>query len=507
MSNCEETDVQGSHMLLGKRKRKKNLKKDHHDQVALKKDASWKKKKRKGSKCKDTLGTKKEKKKHKKKRKMSLEPDSDHVSHAQADPTAISITQSLCRRQDQEPKPKRKKKVGFDLSPGYIRVKRPQFASSSPKESAAFENKTLGDRARLTQDNNSPCNSEDVNSQDLFITQKTFRALSPEASSGETITATTAQILMQQIMKNEKCKLEGSTRGLYGQQHPWKAQVTEAFTEETEAEEKMRIKKMCCNYKNGETSRVKADLHGNSSKCANARPRVNHFPIETTDVSAPESWTSNQQISTSTQTENFFTTEFSSYLHFFRKVSACAVDLKPLDLSLPHRARKDPGMSATKSLLQDQYKGNGRKSPDLESHCSLKIREVKKEPSVRCMNETDPSSCFKSGSNYADNTASSGEEQPSRTKLDLTQVRLQDPHCQCVCRDGCLIIYTIALISNLTKLRCCTCCDLHITFQWQKVLIIFIFIVFRLGQFKQDSTSLFSLRRKETDSPLGQSLH
>lgn len=413
--------------MFGKRKPKKNSRKDRRDQVTLKKDASRKKKKRKGSTCKETLGRKKDKKKDKKKGKISIDSDNNvritQVSHAQADPTMIYKTPSLCRHWDQEAKPKRKKKVAFDLSPGNIRLKRPQFVSSSrPK---VFESQTMEDMARLTQDNNSPCNSEDINSQDLFITQKTFRALSPEPSSGETGTATTTAIVPIQLsIKNEKCEPEDSTTRLYGQQHPWKSQMTECFTEEKEKDEKMRIKKTRCNYgENGENcSQVKMELQVGLSEydCVNAQPQVNHFP---TVVNASESWTSSQQISTSTQTENFFTSELSSYLSFVCKASARSADLKPLDLSLPQKARKDPWTSATKSLLPDQNEGNGCKNPELESRCYFKIKEVKKDPSAGCMAETNPSLGSESGPKSADTTASSGEEQPSRTKVDLTQVQ------------------------------------------------------------------------------------
>lgn len=433
MANCEDTDFQGSHTVLGKRKRKKNSKnsrKDHQEEVTWKKDDIWKKKKKKGSRCKDMPGTKKEKKKDKKrkKRKISMGPDSNlvftDVCPAQADSAAVYRTQSLRHGQDQEPKPKRKKKVAFDLSPGNLRVKRPQFASSTarPKESAAFEHKTPGDTARLTQDNNSPCNSEDVNSQDLFITQKTFRVLSPDPCSGDIIAATSTQMLAQQSMRNEKHQPEGPARGCYGRQRPWKSPTTEPFPEETQEEGKM-IKTEEESSKNGEScSQVKAKLRGNSSeyKFVYARPRLDHFPTDATVVNAPESWTSSQQISTSTQTENFFTIELSSYLRFTRNVSACSVDLNPLDLSLPQRARKDPGMS----LLGNRIKDNGSKSPGMESRSSFKTKAVKKEPSAGCVAETNPSCCPESGSKSADSTASSGEEQTSRTKLDLTQVGL-----------------------------------------------------------------------------------
>lgn len=432
LTACEETDFQGSCKVLGKRKPKKNSRKDHQDQVALKKDA--KKKKRKGSACKDTLGGKKEKKKDKKKKKRKISRDGDRnvvitqVGRAEADPTMIYNTSSLPRHWDQEAKPKRKKKVVFTLSPGHIRARRPQFGSSSlPQKGAAFENKTMEEVARLTQGNNSPCNSEDVNSQDLFITQKTFRAMSPEPSGGSASAAiASGRVPMQQSIKNEN---EDSATPVHDQQHPWKSQMTDCFTEE-----KVRIKQTGGNYKNGESCfQVKVELQTGLSEYerADARPQVNHSPAEATAVKVlKESWSSSQQISASTQTENFFTSQLSSYLSFVRKASgARSADLKPLDLSLPQKARKDLWRSATNSLLPGQNEGRGRQHPELESRCSLKIKEVKKEPSVRCVAEANSSFCSEAVAS-ADATASSGEEQPSRTKLDLTQVRRRDtrPH-------------------------------------------------------------------------------
>lgn len=443
MSDYEETDFQGSCVALVKRKPKKSSRKDHLDQVTLKKDASWKKNTRNGSAGEHTLGRKKEKKKEKKKKKRKISIDSDsnviitQASHTEAEPTMICKTPSLCRHQDQEAKPKRKKKVVFDLSQNYIRVKRPQFVSfSRQKKGSTFENKTMEDVARLTQDNNSPCNSEDINSQDLFITQKTFRELSPEPSSGETCTASTS-VSMQQRIKNEKCEPRDSTPPW------WKSQMTDCFKEE-----KMRIKKTRCNYKNTENcSQVKVELQAGlfENEGVDAHPQVNHSLAEAILVNASEPWSSSKKINASTQTENFFTSELSSYLSFVHKASMRSADLKPLDLSLPQKARKDPWAPTTKSLLPGQNEGIGCKNPELESRCSLKIKEFNKDPSVGCMAEADPSPRSESGQKSADSTASSGEEQPSRTKLDLTQVRLQDiqPTPQCVHVYGCSIIYTM----------------------------------------------------------------
>lgn len=402
-------------MVLGKRKQPKTSRKNR-DQDTLTKDANRKKRKKKE---KDTLGRKKEKKKDKKKKKKkpSVVSDSDvitQVSHAQADPTMIYKTPSLCRQPDQEVKTKRKKKVMFDLSPGNIRVQRPHFFSASrPKNDTAFEYKTTEDMARLREDNNSPGHSEDINSQDLFITQKTFRVLSPEPSSGETCSATTsAPARMQQIVKSENCEQESPTTCLYGGQHLWKSHMTECFTEE-----KMRMKKTCCGYENGEScSQVKVELRTVLSECESidAQPQVNRSLAQPTVVNASPSRTFGQRISASTQTENFFTCELSSYLSFVHKASERLSDLKPLDLSLPRKARKED-------------EGNRCKNPEPESGCSLKMKEDQKDPSAGGLAEANLSFGSDSGQKSAESKDSSGEEQPGRTRLDLTQVRVQDP--------------------------------------------------------------------------------
>lgn len=400
-------------MVLGKRKQAKTSRKEQ-DQDTLTKDANRKKRKKKE---KDTLGRKKEKKKDKKKKKKKTSVASDvitQVSHAQADPTMIYKTLSLCRQPDQEDKTKRKKKVVFDLSPGNIRVQRPHFFSASrPKKDAAFEYKTAEDMARLREDNNSPGHSEDINSQDLFITQKTFRALSPEPSSGETCSATTsAPVRRQQIVKSENCEQEIPTTCLYGGQHLWKSHMTECFTEE-----KMRMKKTCCSYGNGEScSQVKVELQAVLSECESihAQPQVNRSLAQATVVNASPSRTFSQRISASTQTDNFFTCELSPYLSFVHKTRERLSDLKPLDLSLPRKARKED-------------EGNRCKNPEPESGCSLKMKEDQKDPSAGGMAEANLSFGSDSGQKSAESKDSSEEEQPSRTKLDLTQVRVQDP--------------------------------------------------------------------------------
>lgn len=393
----EETEFQGPCMVPGKKKKKKS-RKDPQDQAPFKTKRSCKKTKRKNS---DPLGNKKEKKKDKKKkkRKISTAPDSELMiteitQHSRADPTMIHKTQSLSRHQDPEPKPKQKKKVAFDLSPGFIRVKRPTFVWSTPrpKESAALEEEPVGNVATLTQES-----SEDVNSQDLFITQKTFRAPSPEASSGETIAAPAPT---QRQVKKEKWELEASAAALYGGRPPW-SQTTERFTDD-----ETRIKKMRCGSKDGGNgSWRKEELRGTSSE----RPCVHAQP--------------DRQVNTSTQTENFFTVRFSSHLSFIShpsEGSTPSVDLQPLDLSLPQRARRDPVTAATKP---GPNKANGWKHPDRESR------------QAGCVAKTSPGClCSESGPRSADATASSGEEQPGRTKVDLTQVRRQGsgPSLQCV---------------------------------------------------------------------------
>uniref|UniRef100_A0AAV2L4L6 Uncharacterized protein n=1 Tax=Knipowitschia caucasica TaxID=637954 RepID=A0AAV2L4L6_KNICA len=129
----------------------------------------------------------------------------------------------------------------------------------------------------------------------------------------------------------------------------------------------------------------------------------------------------NQQLkstkSAHTQTENFFTTELTLYLNFCKESRRKSEELKPLDLSLPNRARIDTEMTeaqhggtSEEDVIEVSTGGSG--------HLSLSAKNKERTPSSE-----DPQS--ESDNKSADTTVSSEDaEGPSRTaKRELMQVR------------------------------------------------------------------------------------
>lgn len=489
MSDCEETDFFWEPWTFpGKRKRKKDSKRDKRkNNITMKTDENIQKKKKK-SKFKEAMEGRKEKKKEKKKKKnrLALEPDG---RAAQAKPTVTPGTRSDDElkpdhlTQDSKKKNKRKKKVAFDITPGYICVKRPKLVSSSqrfPKESILSDNEAVSNREGCSwvtvtgrsrgqaRDDSSQCTSDDINSQDLFITQKTFRASPSEPSSGEAsdkaATATPShgegsrkcprdspfhqhhKKASKHVQKPETVPMllteeeEGSNKA---HQNPEKGKLSSqtqmefntTLTEEKTVSCPVHGKPRGMNLYQDEPSVVNPSPVVSKSKKHSCTSCLQH----TCEPSAPPPVSTTN---TSTQTENFFTTELSSYLNFFqiRRASSHFEDLKPLDLSLKRRARKDPGASS----LPGEAKSDGPIPPDLCPRCpsDVKAVEARREPSGRHpwfvstqgKGETAPSPS-ESELKTADTTTSSEDnEPPCRTgKLDLTQVTPHDTtpivHC------------------------------------------------------------------------------
>ncbi|KAM7396278.1 hypothetical protein PAMP_019330 [Pampus punctatissimus] len=379
MSDCEEANFfWESWTSPGKKKRKKEPKKNNKVQngknnTTMKTNESIqkKKKKKKNSKFKEAMEERKDKKKEKKKKKKKPAQDLDDsfvfpcdssaaapTAPTQAKPEASNLRSSTEKlksdqpTQDSKKKTKRKKKVMFDLSPGYIRVKRPKVVSSSaqsPTESIIWDSEAVRDGEKCSQlhDNDSQCTGDDMNSQDLFITQKTFRGSPSDPSSGEASD---------------------------------KAVITTTTTTST--------------------------------------------------------------ASTSTQTENFFSTELSSYLDFCQKSTSTvnSEDLKPLDLRLPQKMRKDLRSCLSAKTSATELKDDEEKFGDHQKPLCL-VKENKRESgaqascssqwkkelcggqlcSVRAESkgETSPSP------QSADTTTSSEDNEPlcRSIKMDLTQVR------------------------------------------------------------------------------------
>lgn len=499
MSDCEETDFFGElWMSPGKRKRKrKNDSKKSSKKAQKIKTADTQKKKKKNLKFKGAMEKRKAKEKDKKKKKKN--------SRASELGDSLAFTQALSAQADLTVKPqssnahsndrlrpghltpdcktKRKKRVAFDLSPGYIHVKRPKFASSSlqcPKEIIVSENEAVGDRESpskvpmtrpsqgQTQDD-SQCNSEDMNSQDLFITQKTFRALSPEPSSGEAsdkvITATpqvlTQQGLLHMAITQRKQHLEGSgscPQDSHVYQHLRKADKHAKRPRPILPAEGEGVNKRHHAQKNGKISlQTQIELNANLSEEKKASSPAHGKLAQPAVVTQSHASSQQSTRSTSTQTENFFTTELSSFLNFIhkRRTNSQLEHLKPLDLSLPQRNRKGPGTSLSMKIpsLSGQIEGDEKpKSSGLHPSCSTDTKDVqvnKETPENISETTLSPESeCEPKSASSEDN------EPPCRSgKLDLTQVRQPDS------------VVTLAHHpANILCLFVRTSCNIHICF-------------------------------------------
>ncbi|XP_034082976.1 uncharacterized protein LOC117553240 [Gymnodraco acuticeps] len=193
MSDWEETDFyEAWNWTPGIVQRKKNPKKEKKCKKRQNDPTKKKKKKKKHSKCKETMDVRKEKT-----NKVALvlgdrfllpQGSSATFEHTEtSNPPGGEKLKSDCNK-----KTKRKKNVAFDLTPGNIPVKHPKWFFSSeqrPIKSILTEPEAVRDsgscaQLTVTQAYDSQC--EDMNSQDLFITQKTFRTSPSESSSGET---------------------------------------------------------------------------------------------------------------------------------------------------------------------------------------------------------------------------------------------------------------------------------------------------------------------------------
>lgn len=440
-------------------------------------------KKKKNSKFKEAMEGRKDKKKEKKKKKKKLALDLDDsfifacgsvaaTPSAQAKPKASNLGSSTekLKPQDSKKKTKRKKKVMFDLSHGYIRVKRPKFVSSSPQsltESIISVNEAVRDGKRCSQvtetdqrqgqpyDNDSQCTGDEMNSQDLFITQKTFRESPSNTSSGEAsdkAVPETPQMFTQSERELTECshKANGNPK-----KENWSFQTCRELntniSEEKDVSCPSHERPIVVNPHPGKPIVVNTSLDVAKSKkhsCTSSQQAFSCPP----EAHEPSLLPLTSTASASTQTENFFTTELSSYLKFHQKhiSKVRSEDLKPLDLSLPQRARKGLCCLSVKVSVTEP-KDDEEKCGDQKPSCLLKeiksdsgtrppcCSEVKKEPcgqqlwSVRAKRRSDttPSPQSQSEPKSADTTASSEDNEPlcRSSKVDLTQVT---PHKICI---------------------------------------------------------------------------
>ncbi|XP_027856948.1 uncharacterized protein LOC114134497 isoform X2 [Xiphophorus couchianus] len=409
---------------------KKNKKTAKHKKRSPTKTKESVQKKKKKSKFKEAMMAqkekKKEKRKEKKKNKLACNLDDDKLFEGGK---KLSICQnemlsSLSEKSVKETK--KKKMVAFGSLPSYIRVKRPIFTSSSPKETEAARkgescDQVMGKTQIKPHDNDFQYDSDNINSQDLFITQKMFRARSPETSSSEFsdgIVSASPRVFTQQdknrrtpVGKRKQCN-ETSDKG--------QDRAVHLCWRETKTDQEEEIDQ----------------LHKHSSqagdKAAPEHEKHNPFLDDPMIINpTPDSVLIKQCCSyrpyigvpppcpafasTSTQTENFFTAELSSYLSFSQKNRATleSQNMKPLDLSLPQRARGEQGKT-----LEVYRKHKAEKS--LEQNAA----GGKKEPSI----EETPSPQSEAETKSANTTTSSEDDHHAGKKdVGVVQLRLNKP--------------------------------------------------------------------------------
>lgn len=411
MNDCEDIFWQ-SLFSPGKRKKKKKSKQNSKNKYKSKEGTP--KKKKRHFKFDEAMEENKAKKKEKKKKdKMSAKrpgkPVHEHSASKFVSKTEFAgqlTPESLTQFFNKKSKPK--KQVAFDLPQDYIRVKRPKSMSSSlpsPKESTSPMTRPMGNAVATVpyqsqaKTNESESTSDDMLSQDLFITQKTFRLPLSEMSSEEASD------------KSEHA-----------------AKVAQGYYREIKDECLFPTQRSNTKLPNKKTKLCKEIV-----KCS---PTNTYRDVPTTETSLPDrkkssrkectvlsqlSHSSQQQKSITkssfTQTENFFSTELTLYLNFCqkRRRNADPDELKPLDLSLPNRARRDPSSCMVTKEQHEKTNQRGKVTEGSSGQPPWSTRGQTKE-------ETSPQS--ESEPKSAD-TSTSGEdnEAPSRIcSLDLMQV-------------------------------------------------------------------------------------
>lgn len=399
MSDFEETNYSWLTQLTPqKRKKDKKRLKCKNNSVKID-ETTPKKKKKKNSKSKE--GSAKKKIKKKKKNRLSLDAartlrTSTPRSHDRPAPDCLTPGSE---------KKSKTKKVKFEVSPCNYRIKRPKFASPPPYrpiKAPAPAPAQCGDGASCSEPRQ--LESEDACSQDLFITQKTFRASPAEPSSGEysAITMTPQKFLESYRTKQHLIESLSQQYGSKAAEHGNKPK----------------------------TEVVKDGLQkGNLDQSSEVNP---HLP-EPIDLSPSSSsrkltkpWSQRSVRSTATQTENLFTFDITSYLSFCQKAQTAGLleHFRPLDLSLPDRARRDLGTCVSPA----PSKGDDPRNPGLcPSTGSEKVKEELSCLPQDCENakskgETTASSQSESDPRSADASTSSEESHSRPDTLAMPQV-------------------------------------------------------------------------------------
>lgn len=417
---------------------KKNKKAAKQKKSRLTKTHNCVQKKKKKAKFKEAMMERKEKKKERrkekdkntkkgKKKKNELALNLDHNLKF----TEGSVRLATCQNETLNSlpetsvkEPKRKKMVAFGSLPTYIRIKRPIFNSSPKQTDTAREGESrsqaMGKSQLEPHDSDFQCNSDEINSQDLFITQKVFRATPPECSSSEASDRVIAESprVFTQLDKNQHTAGERKRRNKMsgkGQDGGTHQPLREIKTEDDEIQELLKPSNQAgekaVSEHEGPSSFLDDPLVINPTPDAVSIKR--HSPYRPY-IGKPLLRAA--LANTSTQTENFFTTELSSYLSFHWKNTAAleSQDMKPLDLSLPRRVRADLRLS-TKMLDVDV---KHEVETYREGNASLHEGEISSERS-----ESMSASPQAKHPGVNNTTTSSEDDQHCRAgKRDVTQV-------------------------------------------------------------------------------------
>ncbi|KAM8893192.1 uncharacterized protein AB9W97_012814 [Spinachia spinachia] len=426
-----------------KEKKKKDSKMDkkstrRQKNITKKTDQTHEKKKKKK---KSSFKEIKPEKKGKKKKRLPLELDESLIltnATPAVRPHALE-QQSVAKlksNKDCKKKSRKKTKVAFNLSPSILSARQASFVSccqQSPKKKILSEPKAVrGLRHSQWRPKASQSPSEDINSQDLFITQKTFRASSSQPSSSEASDRAVTESPPVFPPQDELHSSKAFTKPRDSHFHQHRTKTFQPDGEEEEAGEK-RVSLPAHTAPRGMKSSLSAPFQlspsldvaqSRGSLCVPSEPPLSCLSDQ---PSGPHPASTE---STSTQTENFFTTELSSYLGFCQRrgVTVPVEDLQPLDLSVQQRAGKDLGKGSS-GKTPAEYKELGPRPC-----CSWDMTDgaVMEEPcghlpcsgSTQGKRKTTPSILSESDPKSADTSASSEDEPRCRSgRLDLTQVR------------------------------------------------------------------------------------
>lgn len=453
------------------KKKKKNVK---HKKSRPTKTHEKVQKENKKSKFKEAMMGKTEKKKEKRKEKdrekKGKKKKKDNLALNLDDSKFVEGSQklavgNLCLNEKQssstekpvkEPKNKKSKKmVAFGSLPSYIPVKRPIFASPALKRTEAVREEDSGSletgKSQIPpQENDSQYNSDDINSQDLFITQKRFRASPSGTSSSEAsdrVISESPHVFSQrdkeqppaagEIKRRTETSDKGRDRGI----------KTEKMGEIGEFLKPSGEISFLTNQAETKVSQHERPQPGDpfldDPLVINPTPGAVLFQDGSSyRPYAREPTMTPGFASTSTQTENFFTTEISSYLGFCRKNRAAlqSPDWKPLDLSLPHRARNSlclSGETLDPDIKLEEEKGHKQESSFQKGEISCnrtestsaspKTRHAERKMESLCPGEETPSPQSEVESRSANTTSSEDDQHCRAGKRDANQVTPLQP--------------------------------------------------------------------------------